>query len=173
MLQQALDTDPGPCLPGLPWVTQTMARGALQLAIYPKYHVSGASGPGRAGMVFQSLLWSQSDSAHQTLCGFKLGPRQIDQAIKHPTVSSLRESTAPSGYPTARPVPAYRLDNFPKHQSIPALDTDPGPCLPGLPWVTQTMARGALQLAIYPKYHVSGASWTGRHGVSVITLVPV
>ena len=74
--------------------------------------------------------------------------------------------------PAHRAVPVYRLNNFPKRQSIPALDTDPGPCLPGLPWVTQTMARGALQLEIYPTYHVSGAPWAGRHGISVITLVP-
>ena len=106
------------------------------------------------------------------MCGFKLGPRRIDQAIKHPPNTSLTESRAPSGHPTARPVPAYRLNNFPKRQSIPALGTDPGPCVPELPWVTQTMAQGALQLEIYPTYHVSGAHWAGRHGISVITLVP-
>ena len=67
-----------------------------------------------------------------------------------------------------RDLPRYRLNNFPKRQSISVLGTALGSWVPGLPSVTQTMARDRrtlrpasgphsdLNLMIHPKYHVSG-----------------
>ena len=78
--------------------------------------------------------------------------------------------TMPSGLGLGRLHPSLLVLNG--GPSPPVLITDPDPWVQGLPRVTQTMARGALQLEIYPKYHVSGAPWAGRHGISVITLVP-
>ena len=58
--------------------------------------------PGRACMVFQSYLWTQADSAHQTLCGFKPRHVTIQRAIKHPFCPRLTESEAAQVHRTAR-----------------------------------------------------------------------
>jgi hypothetical protein len=109
-------------------------------------------------------------------CRFHLHYPELHQSLVDRDNLSLRESTAPLGHLKAQAVPAYRLNNFPspKRQSISALGTDPGQCVPGLPLLTQTIELDALQLEIYSKYRVFGDSWagTGRHGISVITLVP-
>ena len=110
-----------------------------------------------------------------SLLDIKHWPRQINQAIKHITNSSVTESAAAHDCPTdseARAVPDHSPNNFSKTTIIDILGTDPEPSVPELSWVTYNKARGALQLEIHTQNHVYGTPRAGQHGISVITIDP-
>jgi len=94
--------------------------------------------------------------------------RQINWDIQNTANTGLTEYTPTHDCPTdsearaVRPVPDHSPNNFSKTPTIDILGTNTEPSVSGLSLVTESKAKGALQLEIHPQNDVPWTPWGGQ-----------